>query len=138
MKMWRDVGRVEFNYRPAFQAAALEIEREEKSRAEVARLLLAEPLVGEWGDTKRDLPARVVPLICQQLEPQQAFQIMPGGLVPVATSGFPEIAEAMERKSVRFLVGTAPDNTRRVGIVIVASSNWAVLDAAKRPWWKLW
>lgn len=141
MKIWRDVGNVGLDHLAhlaAFHAAALEIQKEEGRVAELSKLFFLESIVGEWGDTKRDLPSRVVQLISNEIEPKQVFQATRNGIVPITSPGFPKIATAMENNSVRFLVGNAPDGTRRVAIVIVSQASVTVQRAARRRWWKLW
>lgn len=122
MQYWHDIGRLKSYSLDEFGAHAERILRSEGLRGNFANLSIQEPVGEDWGDTRGDFPRHFIEYLSAQLEPQSGFMLSPDPdelLKPYQTEGYPEIAQAMENKKVKFLVGTQPDGHRVVRILLL-------------------
>lgn len=119
MGYWRNVGILGNSHIFDFLRIAKEITRSEGFQGSLARLFIAEPTAGSWGDMQRDLPRFVLEELVRILRSPNVLTLTPEGLKEAEPDRYPEIEEALENGKVMFLVGRARDERRHVAIYLL-------------------
>jgi len=122
MQIWHDIGHLKSYSLEEFDFHANLILEIEGVNGKFASLSLRESVIGQWGDTRRDLPQRFIEQLSTMIEPETVNRLTPAGLETVETGGHPEIAEALDQYRVKFLVATQPDKRRVVRVLLLDST----------------
>jgi hypothetical protein len=119
---WIEIGSVGPRYRDEFATHAKNVLATVKRRGQLSNVFIAEPTLGAFGRTRRELSSHVLAALDALIEGQSAALMMtPQGYAPVAQPLVtPDVVEALEGGHGIFLIGTAADGTRRVGLVLLS------------------